>query len=322
MAEINSENLAANILEILKEVWNNLKNVPLHAPLFKGNEKVYLADCIDSTFVSSVGKYVNLFEDMLADYTGIKRAVAVVNGTCALHLALQLAGVASGDEVIVPALSFVATANAVRYCGAIPHFADSESSTLGMDPGKLGMYFDDIIKFDNGTPANKYTHRPIRAVVPMHTFGHPVDMDSLLEVCNKYKIPIVEDAAESLGTLYKGKHTGSFGKFGILSFNGNKTITTGGGGAILTNDNAMADKAKYLTTTAKRPHRWEYFHDELSYNYRMPNINAAIGCAQLEQLPDFLVSKRKLAEVYKKEFEKIAGVSFFVSLFLQKVIIG
>ncbi len=312
---MNYKNIANDILKILKQIWNNSNNVALHAPCFKGNEKKYLAECIDSTFVSSVGKYVDLFEDMLVDYTGVKRAIAVVNGTCALHLALQLAGVMPGDEVIVPALSFVATANAVKFCGAIPHFADSELSTLGMAPGKLDLYLNDIIKFNRQTgcviPVNKYSGRPIRAVVPMHTFGHPVDMDPLIELCGKYKITMVEDAAESLGSLYKNKHTGSFGKLGILSFNGNKIITTGGGGAILTNDDILADRAKYLTTTAKRPHSWEYFHDETGFNYRMPNINAALGCAQLEQLPSLLESKRQLAKLYQKKFANIPGVSFF-----------
>ena len=312
---ISSGTLIQNLLKILKKVWKNRENVPLHEPFFNGNEKKYLSDCIDSTFVSSVGKYVDLFEKMLADYTGIKRVVAVVNGTCALHMALQLAGVVSGDEVIVPALSFVATANAVRYCGAVPHFADSEFSTLGMDPEKLGIYLDDIIRFNyqsgHAIPENKYTGRPVRAVVPMHTFGHPVDMDLLLEVCSKYRITIIEDAAESLGSLYRGRHTGGFGKLGILSFNGNKTITTGGGGAILTNDEALADKAKHLTTTAKLPHQWKYFHDESGYNYRMPNINAALGCAQMELLPFLLKSKRHLAAIYEKEFRNIKGVHFF-----------
>ncbi len=315
MHQISYKNIADNILKILEKIWNNRSSVALHAPCFRGNEKRYLADCVDSTFVSSVGKYVDLFEKMLVDYTGIKHAVAVVNGTCALHVALQLAGVVPGDEVIVPALSFVATANAVKFCGAVPHFVDSEFTTLGIDSGKLDIYLDDIIRFNHQTgcaiSVNKYSGRQIKAVVPMHTFGHPVDLEPLIEVCNKYKITIVEDAAESLGSLYKGKHTGGFGRLGILSFNGNKIITTGGGGAILTNDDTLAKKAKYLTTTAKRPHPWKYFHDEIGFNYRMPNINAALGCAQLEQLPVFLESKRRLAKLYKEEFANISGVSFF-----------
>lgn len=303
--------LADKILKTLQRVWRHKDTVQLHIPRFAGKEKDYLIDCIDTTFVSSVGKYVDQFEKMLADYTGIKRAVAVVNGTAALHVALRLVGVLPRNEVLIPALSFVATANAVTYCGAVPHFVDSEFSTLGIDPDKLSHYLHDIIRFDQDISVNRYTDRPVRAVVPMHTFGHPVDMDQLLEVCNRYKIAIVEDAAESLGSLYKGKHTGGFGRLGIFSFNGNKTITTGGGGAIITNDEALADKAKYLTTTARRPHKWEYFHDEAGYNYRMPNINAALGCAQLEQLPGFLESKRNLAKLYQKEFENIDGVTFF-----------
>ena len=285
--------------------------VALHEPSLKGNEWAYLKDCIDSTYVSYVGQYVDKFEAMLANFTGVKKAVAVVNGTAALHIALKLAGVQPEDEVLTPALTFVATANAVSYCGAIPHFVDSEESTLGLDPHKLKAYLKDIARVDSDSCYNKLTGRRIKAVIPMHTFGHPVDLDPLVEVCNKYKIVMIEDAAESLGSYYNGKHTGNWGKVSILSFNGNKTITTGGGGAIITNDEDLGKLAKYLTSTAKVPHRWAFNHDLVGYNYRLPNVNAAIGCAQMEQLPQFLERKRRLAATYLKAFAGMAGVSFF-----------
>ena len=285
--------------------------VALHEPSLKGNEWAYLKDCIDSTYVSYVGQYVDKFEAMLAHFTGVKKAVAVVNGTAALHIALKLAGVQPEDEVLTPALTFVATANAVSYCGAIPHFVDSEESTLGLDPHKLKAYLKDIARVDSDSCYNKLTGRRIKAVIPMHTFGHPVDLDPLVEVCNKYKIVMIEDAAQSLGSYYNGKHTGNWGKVSILSFNGNKTITTGGGGAIITNDEDLGKLAKYLTSTAKVPHRWAFNYDLVGYNYRLPNVNAAIGCAQMEQLPQFLERKRRLAATYLKAFAGMAGVSFF-----------
>lgn len=290
----------------------------LHEPTFFGNEWAYLKDCLDSTYVSYVGQYVDKFEAMLADFTGVKKAVAVVNGTAALHIALKLAEVKPGDEVLVPALTFVATANAVTYCGAIPHFVDSEERTLGLDPCKLKDYLKDIATQDTNGCTNKRTGRKIKAVIPMHTFGHPVDLDPLMEVCDEYKIEIIEDAAESLGSFYKGRHTGNWGKLSILSFNGNKTITTGGGGAIITNDEALAKVAKHLTSTAKIPHRWAYNHDDIGYNYRLPNINAALGCAQIEQLPNFLVQKRILAERYQDAFRGIEGVLFFTQPYFAK----
>jgi len=299
------------ISAIKSVVTENKMPVSLHEPCLRGNEWVYLKDCLDSTYVSYVGKYVDKFENMLAEYTGTKKAVAVVNGTCALHLALQLAEVKEGDEVLIPALTFVATANAVTYCGGIPHFVDSEEKTLGIDPAKLQNYLKDIAQTNSEGCRNKNTGRRIKAVIPMHTFGHPVDLDGLAEVCRQYKITMVEDAAESLGSFYKGKHTGNWGMLSILSFNGNKTITTGGGGAIITNDEELGKKAKYLTTTAKIPHRWEYRHDAVGYNYRLPNINAALGCAQMEQLPQFIKKKRMLAQKYQEAFREIAGVSFF-----------
>lgn len=280
----------------------------LHEPTFSGNEWLYLKECLDSTFVSSVGKFVDRFEDDLARFTGAKHAVAVVNGTAALHIALKLAGVQAGDEVLIPALTFVATANAVAYCSATPHFVDSEVRTLGMETAKLRDYLQKNTEQRAGQCANRATGRVIRAMVPMHTFGHPVDLDGILAVAYDYNLAVVEDAAESLGSYYRGRHTGTFGLMGTLSFNGNKTITTGGGGAILTNDTALARHAKHLTTTAKLPHAWEYRHDEIGYNYRLPNLNAALGCAQLEQLPTLLASKRKLFEKYQAAFASVAGV--------------
>ena len=285
--------------------------IPLHKPTFEGNEGEYVQECIDTEWVSSAGSYVDRFEEDLANYTGAERAVVVVNGTAALHVSLRLAGVRDGDEVLVPALSFVATANAVSYTGATPHFVDSEERTLGLDPEKLGNYLDDIAEVREGTCVNVQTGRSIKAVVPMHAYGHPVDLDPLQVVCEGYNLALVEDAAESLGSLYMGQHTGTMGRLGALSFNGNKTITTGGGGAILTNDEDLADRAKHLTTVAKKDHPWEYFHDQVGYNYRMPNLNAALGCAQLEQMPSLLERKRALAERYRQAFADVEGVSFF-----------
>lgn len=281
----------------------------LHEPSFNGNERLYLRECVDSTFVSSVGKFVDRFEAELAAYTGAKFAVAVVNGTAALHIALRLAGVGVGDEVLVPALTFVATGNAVTYCCATPHFVDSEVRTLGVDAAMLRDYLDTCSEQSAGCCINRTTGRVIRALVPMHTFGHPANLDRLMAVARDFNIVLVEDAAESLGSYYHGCHTGTFGRMGTLSFNGNKIITTGGGGAILTDDAVLARHAKHLTTTAKIPHAWEYRHDEIGYNYRMPNLNAALGCAQLEQLPKFLVSKRRLFERYRHAFSGVSGVS-------------
>lgn len=283
----------------------------MHEPGFGGNEWLYLKECLDSTFVSSVGKFVDRFESELASFTGAGHAVAVVNGTAALHIALKLAGVQAGDEVLVPALTFVATANAVTYCGATPHFVDSEERSLGMDAGQLRAHLAETTERRAGVCVSRATGRIIRAMVPMHTFGHPVDLDGLLAVARDFNIVMVEDAAESLGSYYHGRHTGTLGLLGTLSFNGNKTITTGGGGAILTNDSELARRAKHLTTTAKVPHAWEFVHDEIGYNYRMPNINAALGCAQLEQLVGFLKSKRTLFERYRDAFAPVPGVRMF-----------
>ena len=304
--------LAARIHSIIRQVINiNGDNIALHEPCFRGNEWVYMKDCLDSTYVSSVGNYVDKFEGMLADYTGVKQAVAVVNGTAALHIALKLAEVKAGEEVLVPALSFVATANAVTYCGAVPHLVDSEAKTLGLDTIRLEAYLKEIAVARRGICVNRRTGRIIRAAVPMHTYGHPVDLDPLVEVCQRFHLELVEDAAESMGSFYKGRHTGNWGKVSVLSFNGNKTLTTGGGGAILTNDAELGRLAKHLTTTARLPHRWEYYHDQIGYNYRLPNINAALGCAQMEQLPGFLEKKRALAQRYEAAFREVEGVTFF-----------
>jgi len=283
-------------------------NFPLHEPRFTGNEQHYVQECIASTYVSSVGAYVDRFESELAAYTGARRAVAVVNGTAALQVALQLGGVKENDEVIIPALTFVATANAVQHLGAVPHFADSEEYTLGLDPRALRDWLKSVAEPAGDEYRNRQTGRRIKALVPMHTFGHPCDLEGLLAVAHDYRLNLVEDAAESLGSLYHGQHTGTFGLLGTVSFNGNKIITTGGGGAILTNDDRLADHAKHLTTTAKLPHRWDYEHDEVGYNFRMPNLNAALGCAQLEQLPEFFASKRRLMGRYQAAMKDIAEV--------------
>jgi perosamine synthetase len=301
-------NLSTLIVETLK---SSIGASPqsLHEPSFKGNEWLYIKECLDSTFVSSVGKFVDKFENDLVNFTGAKHAVAVVNGTAALHIALKLAGVFAEDEVLVPALTFVATANAVTYCNAVPHFVDSEEITLGIDASKLRHYLKVNTRQDSGNCVNKKTGRIIRAIVPMHTFGHPSNLEELLEICKDFNLVMVEDAAEAIGSYYKNQHVGTFGLIGTLSFNGNKTITTGGGGAILTNDDALARKAKHLTTTAKLPHPWEFRHDQIGFNYRMPNINAAIGCAQLEQLPEKLKLKRALFKRYNSVLSGIEGLS-------------
>lgn len=286
--------------------------VLLHQPLFEGNESRYVQECIETGWVSSAGNFVTQFERQLCELAGSRHAIAVVNGTAALHIALMLAGVESGDEVLMPSLTFVATANAVAYCAAIPHFCDVSSKTLGIDPGKLDEYLQTIGEVRGDDCRNRQTGRKIAAIVPMHTFGHPVEMNELMEVAKRWRIPIVEDAAESLGSYYGGKHTGVFGRLGILSFNGNKIVTTGGGGAILTDDDELAAKARHITTTAKIPHPWEYVHDVTGYNYRMPNLNATLGCAQLERLPDFLDRKRRLAQRYMDAFADMQDVKVFV----------
>ncbi len=286
--------------------------VSLHEPSFSGNEWLYLKECLDSTFVSSVGRFVDRFEIELAAFTGAKFAVAVVNGTSALHIALKLARVKFDDEVLVPALAFIATANAVTYCGATPHLVDSDARTLGVDVEKLRDYLSSHTEQRAGMCINLSTGRVIRALVPIHTFGHPTDLDGLLSLARDYNLAVVEDAAEALGSYYHGQHTGTFGLMGVLSFNGNKIITTGGGGAILTNDGDLARHAKHLTTTAKLPHAWDFRHDEIGYNYRLPNLNAALGCAQLEQLSGMLAGKRELFERYQAAFAPVVGATLIV----------
>jgi aminotransferase in exopolysaccharide biosynthesis len=298
------------IVSFIKSLYPTENPVPLHAPRFSGNEKKYLIDCIDTTYVSYVGQYVSRFEDEVRQLTGARYAIAVSTGTAALHVALLLAEVAPGDEVITQPLTFIATANAISYCSAQPVFVDVERATLGLDPEKLNDFLlnNGILKSD-GRCYNKKTGRKIAACVPMHTFGHPVRIDEIIEICQKYNIPVIEDAAEALGSFYKGQHAGTFGELGILSFNGNKPVTTGGGGMIITNDEAIAAKAKHLTTTAKKQHPWEFFHDEVGYNYRMPNINAAVGCAQMECFAEVLENKRATAQMYNQFFQEI-GIPF------------
>jgi len=277
--------------------------VPLHEPRFIGNEKKYLNDCIDSTFVSSSGQYIEMFEENIAKFAGAKFAIATTNGTSALHIALILSGVKSGDEVITQPLTFVATCNAIKYCGANPIFIDVDRETLGLSPLALEAFLQSNTIISNGECINKTSGNVIKACLPMHTFGHPCKIDEIKKICENYHLKVVEDAAESLGSFYKNKHTGTFGELGVISFNGNKIITGGGGGCILTDDKSLASRAKYLTTTAKVSHQWEYTHDIIGYNYRMPNLNAALLVAQLENVSKFLLSKRELAETYKSYFQ-------------------
>jgi len=287
-----------SFIRLVRDIYQTDQFIPLHEPRFLGNEKQYLLDVIDSTFVSSVGPYVSEFENQIAEYTGSKYAIATVNGTAALHIALLLAGVKPGDEVITQAVTFVATCNAIHYCGAEPVFVDIDKTTLGLSPRALADFLQEFGELREDGVYNQRTGKRIAACLPMHCFGHPCDMLELQKVCEQYQLPIVEDAAEALGSRLVGRHCGSFGQLGVLSFNGNKIITTGGGGMILTDDDELALRAKHLTTTAKLPHAWRFEHDQLGYNYRMPNLNAALGLAQLEQLPLFLQRKRELAGRY------------------------
>ncbi len=292
------------IVDFIKEIYGDSSSIPLHAPVFTGNEKEYLNDCIDTTFVSSVGKFVDRFEIMTAEYTGAKRAVVCVNGTNALHLAMLLSGVEREDEVLTQALTFVATCNAISYIGAQPVFIDVDRDTLGLSPVALKKWLTENAIIDAQRECrNKATGKRIKACIPMHTFGHPCRIEEIAEICREYHIELIEDAAESIGSFYKGKHTGTFGKIGILSFNGNKTITTGGGGMLLFNDEELGKLAKHLTTQAKVPHRWEFVHDHIGFNYRMPNLNAAIGCAQMEQIEKFIQNKRETARKYEQFFK-------------------
>jgi len=299
------------IIKFIRNIYNTDGYIPLHEPRFIGNEKQYLKECIDSTYVSYLGGFVERFENMVKEFTGAQHAIATANGTLALHAALKLTGVEPGDEVLTQALTFVATVNAISHCGAQPVFIDSEKENLGMSTEKLEEFLEnEAVMKNDGYCYNKKTNRKILACVPMHVFGHPVKIDRILDVCERYNIALVEDSAESLGSFYKNKHTGTFGKIGILSFNGNKIITTGGGGMIITDDEVFAKQAKHILTTAKVPHKWEFIHDEVGYNYRMPNVNAAIGCAQMENLLVFLKSKREIALEYKNFFEEM-GMEFF-----------
>lgn len=297
------------IVDFIQDTFKTKEFVPLHEPRFIGNEKKYLNECIDSTFISSVGKFVDEFEKKIAEFTGAKYAVATTNGTSALHISLLLAGVERDDEVITQPLTFIATCNAINYTGATSVFVDVDLDTLGLSPKSLKEFLSANCEIVNSTCRNKTSGKTIKACVPMHTFGHPCRIDEIKEICDAWHIALVEDAAESLGSYYKERHTGTFGLLGAISFNGNKIITSGGGGCIITNDETLAKKAKHITTTAKIPHRWEYSHDMIGYNYRLPNINAALLVAQLEQLENFLQNKRVLADEYK-EFFKNQHVEF------------
>jgi dTDP-4-amino-4,6-dideoxygalactose transaminase len=319
-----------NVIGFIKDLYNNQEFVPLAVPKFIGNEKKYLNECIDTTFVSSVGKFVDRFEEDMAAYTGAKRAVVCVSGTNALHMSLMLVGVKRDDEVLTQALTFIATCNALSYIGAHPVFIDVDRSTMGLSPdamkewlqknaevrkntrtNELDKSHDFAFQEDEYACYNKNTGRRVKACVPMHTFGHPVCIEEIAALCKEWHIELVEDAAESIGSKYKGKHTGTFGKVGAISFNGNKTITTGGGGMMLFNDEEMGAYAKHITTQAKIPHRWEFRHDHIGYNYRMPNINAALGCAQLENLDAYVEDKRATAAAYAEYFKNVDGIEFF-----------
>ena len=318
------------VIDFIHDLYGTQDFVPLSVPVFIGNEKKYLNECIDTTFVSSVGKFVDRFENDMATYTGAKRAVVCVSGTNALHMSLMLVGVKRDDEVLTQALTFIATCNALSYIGAYPVFLDVDRSTMGLSPdamkewlqknaevrknsriNELDKSHDFAFQEDEYACYNKNTGRRIKACVPMHTFGHPVRIEEIAALCKEWHIELVEDAAESIGSLYKGKHTGTFGKIGAISFNGNKTITTGGGGMMLFNDEEMGAYAKHITTQAKIPHRWEFRHDHIGYNYRMPNINAALGCAQLENLDAYVVDKRATAAAYAEYFKNVDGIEFF-----------
>lgn len=302
--------LASQVISAIQSVVGEEPS-PLHVPYFAGNEAKYVAQCVETGWVSSVGGFVEQFEQKLCEITGARYAVAVSNGTSGLMVALKLAGVLPGDEVIVPAMTFVATANAVCHVQAVPHFAEIERKHMGIDPAKLRDYLNEVTSRRDAKTVNRITGRPITAIVPMHTFGHPCKIQEICEVAEGFGIAVVEDAAESLGSYVGNKHTGTFGKLGMVSFNGNKIATTGGGGVILTDDDALGPLAKHITTTAKLPHAWEFFHDQVAYNFRMPNLNAALGCGQLEKLDEFVTVKRELANRYRKAFSAIDGVEFF-----------
>ncbi len=302
-----NSSLSDQIVSAVREVVGP-SPAALHEPVFAGQEIKYLSECIKTGWVSSVGPFVDRFEQQLAEYTGARHAVAVVNGTAALHAALLAVGVDAGSEVLVPALTFIGTVNPIVYCGATPHFIESAPDTLGVDPDALERYLADIAVVSDGMCRNRLTGARISALIPVHIFGHPIDMDAINEIAHRFHLPVVEDAAEAIGSFDKGRHAGTQGTVGTLSFNGNKTITTGGGGAILTNDSALAGRIKHLSTTARIPHRWQFLHDMVGYNYRLPNINAALGCAQLEQLDGFIARKRRLNERYTAALGSISGL--------------
>ena len=304
------ENKFFPVVEFIRSLYPNQDFIPLHEPRFIGNERKYVLDAIDSTFVSSVGAYVNRFEEMMQEITGAKYAIATVNGTAALHMALLLAGVERGEEVITQDLSFVATANAISYIGADPVFLDVDRQTLGLSPDNFLAFLRKYGKKEGEATINRKSKKRIAACVPMHSFGFPCEIDSIAAICKEWGIPLIEDAAESLGSYFKGQHTGTFGALGTFSFNGNKTVTCGGGGAIITDDEELARQAKHLTTQAKLPHLWEFNHDQVGYNYRMPNLNAALACGQLEQLNVFVENKRSLALSYASFFTTEGYKSF------------
>ena len=301
----------SRVIDFIRQTFHQTEGVvPLHAPCFVGNEKKYLNECIDSTFVSSVGKFVDRFEEMVAEYTGAKRAVVCVNGTNSLHMAMLLSGIKQEDEILTQPLTFIATCNAISYIGAHPVFIDVDCDTLGLSPQAVRTWLESNAEVRGGGCFNKGTGRRVKAVIPMHTFGHPVKIDELAGICREWNLELIEDAAESIGSFYKGRHTGTFGKVGAVSFNGNKTITTGGGGMLLFMDEELGNYAKLLTTQAKVPHRWEFVHAHVGYNSRMPNINAALGCAQMEHLQEFVDNKRELADLYAGFF-KGSDIKFF-----------
>ena len=293
------------LVEFIRQLYQSNDYIPLHRPYFGGNEKRYLEDTIDSTFVSSIGEYVDRFELEITNFTGSRYAIATTNGTSALHTALFLSDVSRDDEVLTQSLTFVATCNAISYCNAIPIFIDIDKNTLGMCPENLNKFLEHYAEKRGTECWNKKTKRRIKACIPMHNFGHPVEIDKIVDICKEYNIKVIEDAAESLGSFFRERHTGIFGDFGILSFNGNKIITSGGGGMILTNDESLAIKAKHITTTAKKPHPWLFMHDQNGYNYRLPNINAALGCAQMEQLSEFIKKKRIISSGYAEWFSEL-----------------
>lgn len=307
-----ADKLASQISEIIRKASGiEQGSILLHEPFFDGNERQYVANCIDTNWVSTVGKFVNLFEELLSKVTGVKHAIATVNGTAALHICLILAGVLRDEEVLTQALTFVAAPNSISYCGAVPNFVDVSPVSLGICPDRLREYLKKTGELKADGLFNRETGRRIRALMVMHTFGHPSHLNELQKVCEEFNLVMIEDAAEAIGSEYDGKHVGHHGLLSALSFNGNKILTTGGGGAILTNDDQLAERARHLTTTGKISHQWEYYHDCVAYNYRMPNINAALGCAQLEELSEILTKKRLLASRYNSEFSKLAGISFF-----------